>query len=163
MSQGEGGGRPEVWTKDKKKEAIDKILAAIATSTDSVTTICGEDETLPSFTTFFKWKREDEKLAQDYARAKEEQAELIFEDMLDIADDGSNDYMDKKMPNGDVIEVLNAEHIQRSRLRIDARKWVLGKLRPKKYGDFTRNELSGPDGGPLEIKSIADLLSNAHD
>lgn len=165
MSQGQGGGRPEVWTPEKKQEAIDKILARIATSRDSIATIVEEDESLPSETTFFKWKREDEKLAQDYAHAKDEQADLIFSEMLDIADDGRNDWM--KIKRGDeVVEVENKEAIGRSRVRLDTRKWVLGKLRPKQFGDLVRQEITGKDGQDLFEKAtdadldkrIADLL-----
>lgn len=146
-------GRPEVWTPEKRQEAIDKILGRIATSRDSIATITENDEELPSETTFFKWKREDEKLAQDYTRAKEDQADLIGEEMLDISDDSTNDYMERKNQDGETVGVqLNAEHVQRSKLRIETRKWLMGKLRPKKYGEFTRNEISGPEGKALQIQ-----------
>ncbi len=142
-------GRPEVWTPEKRQEAIDKILGRIATSRDSIATITEGDESLPSETTFFKWKREDEKLAQDYARAKEDQADLIAEEMLDIADDSRNDWMKKKVGD-ELVDVPNPELINRSRLRIDTRKWVMGKLRPKKYGE--RLALAGDEAAPLSIQ-----------
>ena len=54
----------------------------------------------------------------------------------DIADDGSNDYMEKLDKDGEVIGYsINGENIQRSRLRVDSRKWLASKLLPKKYGD----------------------------
>jgi hypothetical protein len=151
VSQGQGGGRPEVWTPEKRQEAIDSILARIATSRDSIATICEGDETLPSETTFFKWKREDEKLSQDYAHAKDAQADLIFAEMLDIADDGRNDWMTVKRGE-ETVEVENKEAIGRSRVRLDTRKWVLGKLRPKQFGDLIKQEITGKDGGAVEIK-----------
>jgi hypothetical protein len=144
-------GRPVVWTPEARQEAIDKILARIATSRDSIATITEGDESLPSETTFFKWKREDAVLAQDYAHAKEDQADLIAEEMLDIADDSRNDWMKKKQGD-EVIDVPNPEVINRSRLRIDTRKWVMGKLRPKKYGELLRQEITGKDGGAVQIQ-----------
>ena len=66
--------------------------------------------------------------------------------MLEISDDGSRDYTATE--DGD--EIPNHEHIQRSRLRVDSRKWLASKLAPKKYGDRLAAELSGPDGGPIQ-------------
>jgi hypothetical protein len=61
----------------------------------------------------------------------------LADEIIDIADDGSNDWMERELESGKTIEVLNAEHVARSRLRVDARKWVAAKLKPKKYGDKT--------------------------
>jgi hypothetical protein len=69
-----------------------------------------------------------------YARAKEEQADFMIEEMIDIADDGSNDLM--TITKGDIeYEQENKEVTNRSKLRIDTRKWIASKLKPKKYGD----------------------------
>ena len=46
----------------------------------------------------------------------------------------------------------NGEHISRSRLRIDARKWMAGKLRPKKYGE--RHIVAGDDESPLTVQVV---------
>ena len=89
--------------------------------------------------TFFVWLRDNEVLSKQYARATTERAELMFEDMFDIADDGSNDWMEKKNENGDIVGwSINGEHIQWSRVRIDTRKWALSKMMPKKYGDMIK-------------------------
>ena len=66
--------------------------------------------------------------------------------MLDIADDSTNDYMMKQGEDGSEYEALNAEHIQRSRLRIETRKWLSSKLKPKKYGDKIQQEITAPEG-----------------
>lgn len=66
-----------------------------------------------------------------YARAREAQAETLAEDLLSIADDASRDtYTD-----ADGNTKTDQEVVARSRLRIDARKWLAGKMAPKKYGD----------------------------
>ena len=93
---------------------------------------------MPSRYTFFEWLKDDDGKANQYARACEVRAESIFEDILEIADNSSNDtiYTDKG-------EIPNSEWMQRSRLRVDARKWMLGKMNPKKYGEKIQQEHSG--------------------
>lgn len=81
--------------------------------------------------TFTKWCDNDERMAKRYARATEKRAEAIFEDILNIADENLKDtYIDS-----DGIERTDHDVIQRARLRVDARKWVLAKMHPTKYGD----------------------------
>lgn len=81
--------------------------------------------------TFTKWLDNNEQMAKRYARATEKRAEAIFEDILNIADENLKDtYID-----ADGIERTDHDVIQRARLRVDARKWVLAKMHPTKYGD----------------------------
>ncbi len=123
-------GRPESYS----QSIADRICEQIATTQRSLRTIC-TDENMPSVQTVLKWLREDKNgfLAQ-YTRAKEEQADLLVEDMLDIADDGTNDYM--TIEKGDkTYNVEDKEVTNRSKLRVETRKWIASKLKPKKYGD----------------------------
>jgi len=85
---------------------------------------------MPGRTVFFDWLNDSEDKANQYARACEKRADAIFEEILDIADETSNDTIIT-----DKGEIPNSEWMQRSRLRVDARKWMLGKMNPKKYGD----------------------------
>lgn len=127
-----GSGRPEIFT----QEAADEICEQIATTTRSLRTIC-EDEFLPSVGTVLKWLRTNETFLAQYTRAKQEQADMMAEEMLDIADDGSNDFM--TIVKGDSsYEIENKEWTSRSKLRIETRKWLASKLKPKKYGDNTK-------------------------
>jgi len=93
-----------------------------------------KDENMPSSQTFYIWINDDESKSKQYARATEIRADLIFDEMIEIADDGTNDFT-KKLLSEIEVEMLNSEHLQRSRLRIDTRKWILSKMNPKKYGD----------------------------
>jgi hypothetical protein len=113
------------------KQAIDKVLSLVAQGY-SVAKATKEDGTC-SEATFYNWLNDDEdgKKLERYTRAREDRAEHHFEEMLEIADDGSNDFMTRE----DGREVVDQEHIQRSRLRIETRKWMLGKMSPSKYGD----------------------------
>lgn len=77
------------------------------------------------------WVVDDrEGFAAQYTRAREIGYHMMADELLGIADDGTNDYT--KTDDG---ERLNAEHVQRSRLRLDTRKWLLSKALPKIYGD----------------------------
>ena len=74
-----------------------------------------------------------------------------FEDELnEIADDGRNDWMTVTRRDGSEIEVANNEVLQRSRLRVDTRKWIMSKILPKRYGD--KLAVGGADDlGPVQL------------
>lgn len=107
---------------------------------------------MPSPSLVVTWVKEDPAYAEQYARAKEVQAHLMAEEILEIADDGTND---KKMvgKEGQEYEVTDQEVIGRSRLRVDSRKWLLSKMLPKVYGD--KLDLTASEG--LLIKVINDI------
>ena len=114
------------------QEVFDKICLRIANG-ESLRKICKDDD-MPNLTTVWKWLNNNPELDKQYMRAREEQAETLVDEMIDIADYKKDDtYLDE---NGK--EVINQEVIARSRLRVDARKWVASKLKPKKFGDFTK-------------------------
>lgn len=122
-----------------KAKVMAILCQGIASSSASIVTILAaghEGDTLPEYWTIKKWLASDDELATQYARAKEDQAEHMAEEMLDIADNAKNDWMERldKDEQG-VGWQLNGDHVQRSRLRIEARKWLMGKLKPKKYGE----------------------------
>lgn len=90
--------------------------------------------------TFYEWIDNDEEKSKQYARACELRADALLDEMINIVDDISNDWEDiiVEGDNGDMIvqdKKVNYENIQRSRLRYDARKWLVSKLHPKKYGE----------------------------
>lgn len=138
------------------------VCAKIATCTLSIASIlqAGHDgNTLPGYLTFMTWLQDDEALANQYASAKAAQAEYMAEEMLEIADDGRNDYMQKFGKDGTAEGwAVNGENSNRSRLRVETRKWLLGKLKPKKYGE--KLQVGGdPDGVPIQTVSHIDLAS----
>ena len=127
------------YSEEEKKVAKDIIIERISHG-DSLKRIMDSDNRVPKRMTVYAWlnpenKEYDKEFSDNYARARQEREDAIFDDMLDIADDGSNDFMKKQISEGLEIEVLNSEHIQRSRLRVDTRKWLMAKMKPKKYGD----------------------------
>lgn len=122
---------------DNDKIEIFNFICKEIESGKSLREVLRDNDNMPSTQTLYKWIDSDSEKSKQYARACELRADIIFDEMLEIADDGRNDYMTKEIGDGIEVQVLNSEHIQRSRLRIDARKWILSKMVPKKYGDKT--------------------------
>jgi len=135
------------------QEVFDRICERIAGG-ESLRSIC-QDEDMPATSTVCKWLAEHDGFSEQYARAREAQADAIFDEILDIADDGRNDWMER---NGEESAgwAANGEHIQRSRLRIDSRKWMAGKLKPKKYGEKLEHEHSATGEFATFLASIAE-------
>jgi hypothetical protein len=135
------------------QEIADKLCEELATSSKSLRTICNQ-EGMPTVKTILNWLTLGEKaekkddpfslFLRQYARAREMQADFLAEEILEIADDGSNDLM--TITKGDAsYEAENKEVTNRSKLRVDARKWIASKLKPKKYGDRLDMDLNIPD------------------
>lgn len=153
-------GRPEIYT----PELADRLCEEISTSSKSLKTICAMDG-MPSVRTVLRWLREDKGgeenktkgFCAQYARAKEEQADYLTEEMIDIADNGSNDFM--TITKGDIsYEVENKEWTSRSKLRVETRKWAASKLKPKKYGDKLDLGMRGKDGELMDLPPALNII-----
>jgi hypothetical protein len=103
-----------------------------------------------------RWLAADEVFREQYARAREVLIEHWAEDIIEISDDGSRDFVEAQEGEETVTRV-DHENIQRSKLRVDSRKWLLSKLAAKKYGDKISTEISGPDGGPVQIQPVVNV------
>lgn len=113
------------------QEIADKICLQLSTSCKGLAKIC-EDNSMPTVRTVYNWLRNPEYVdfLHLYTRAREEQAHFMAEEIIDIADDVSKDNL-----TTEVGEIENREWVNRSKIRIEARKWLASKLLPKKYGD----------------------------
>lgn len=120
------GSHAYAWT----SEIEDEIFSRIAKG-EAIRNICNDDW-LPTLPTFYKRLRSDDSFIQRYAHAREVQADMIFEEILGIADEATG------------------ETVQQARLRIDARKWIAGKLRPKVYGD--KVTVAGDPESPVQVE-----------
>jgi hypothetical protein len=130
-------------------EIVERICAEIAVG-KSMREICRAAD-MPDMRTVFRWPAHSE-FQQLYARARDAQADYLAEEILEIADDGKNDWVERQ----DGSAAVNNEAVQRSRLRVDARKWLMSKLMPKKYGE--KLEL----GGDLKVTlGLAERLEAA--
>ena len=121
------GGRPTLYN----EKLANKIYIAISTSSKGITRLCKEDKSLPDQDTVYKWIADKPEFLEIYLKAKRNQMNYLCEQMLDIADDTEHDY--KKNREGNIV--ANNELVNRSRLKIDTRKWLMAKLMPKVYGD----------------------------
>ena len=121
------------------EEKFDIILSNIRKGSSLRTAL--NEFGMPNADTFYKWIESDTTKAERYARACEDRADIIFDEIIQIADDSSGDIK----VNDKGQEMMDSEFVQRSRLRVDARKWIVSKLNPKKYGDRMEvdNKLSG--------------------
>lgn len=128
-------GRPTKYSEDLAITICERLIDG-----RSLRSVC-RDEDMPAASTVFRWLSEKESFREQYARAKQEAADAMAEELLDIADDGTNDWMERLDKDGKSIGwQLNGEHVQRSKLRADTRKWLMAKMKPKKYGDFKQIE-----------------------
>lgn len=130
-------GRPSVMT----PEVMDSIVLRISEG-ESLRSVC-RDPDIPSKTTVLRTVDKDSQFADRYARARESLYAGWAEECLDIADDGTTDYVTKTGRNGHEYEAVDQEHIQRSRLRVDTRRWLLSKLLPSQYGDKVEHKHGG--------------------
>jgi hypothetical protein len=138
-------------------QEIADIICARLVEGESLRSVCLAEE-MPDKSTVFRWLRTRNEFCDQYARAREESVVAMTEEMLDIADDGTNDWMEQRDKEGAVIGWReNGEAFQRSRLRIDTRKWLASKLQPKKYGDKVSTELTGPNGGPIQVQPVINV------
>lgn len=132
-------GRPP---KSNQKEIKDAICHLISTTTYGLRKITEllhkEIDNAPDLSTIMWWLVKDKAFSEQYAQAKESQCDLFAEELIDIADDSSLDmaFTEEGKP------YVNKEHINRSRLRVDTRKWLLSKLKAKKYGDYVRSDIN---------------------
>lgn len=141
-------GRPPSYTQEK----ADAVCLRMSEG-ESLRSIC-RDPAMPGMTTVWQWVRDNPTFAKQYALAREAQADALAEDLLEIADDSRNDWM---VRDGKVE--LNSEHINRSRLRIDTRKWLASKILPKRYGE--RMALAGDPEAPLYVAEVPAVAATA--
>lgn len=103
---------------------------------------------MPSKRAVMYWREKNTEFAAMYREAQIQRAEGYIEEIIDIADDSSSDYTEDKEGNRRV----DTEHINRSRLKVDTRKWIAAKMMPRMYGDKVDVTHANPDGSPLAIE-----------
>jgi hypothetical protein len=129
-------GRPRTLPRE---EIMARICEIISTSNKSLPNtliqLNQEFKIEVASRTVWGWIDSTPEIARDYARAKQAQSEYLVDEMLDIADDIARDETEICDASGNVTRKMNNEYVQRSRLRLDTRKWIAAKLKPKKYGE----------------------------
>lgn len=106
----------------------------------------GRQDGKPSRRLIDKWRKDDEDFRARIARARDDGFDALAEECLEIADDASNDWMERQDDDGNAIGWrVNGDHVTRSRLRIETRLKLLAKWDPKRYGDHVGQ---GPGDDP---------------
>ena len=131
-----------VRRKPEEKQALSKaILDGMALEGLSCFKAC-EAVGVP-IGTFIGWTVEDAALAESYTRARETLIERMAAETLAIAD----------APVGSTEHgTTDSGAVQKQRLQVDTRKWLLSKLAPKKYGD--KVTLAGDEENPLRVQKV---------
>lgn len=124
-------GRPSTYTEEMGNRICDKLTEGI-----SLRKLCASDK-YPAASTVFVWLDRNPSFAERYARAREAATEDMLEEIFEIADNPALDVQDK-------------------RVRIDTRKWAMGKLKPKRYGEKQTLDVGNKEGETLKIESNAE-------
>ena len=127
-------GRPSTYTEEMGNLICDKLTEGI-----SLRKLCMQDG-FPAASTVYVWLDRFPEFAEKYARAREAATEDMLEDILEIADRDGLDPQEK-------------------RVRIDTRKWVMGRLKPKKYGDKQTVDVGNKEGETLRVDSNVDTVA----
>lgn len=139
------GRPPTAYTQERASEILRRLAAG-----ESLRSIC-KDTHLPNRETVNDWVINDTNgFASHYARARELGFDEVAEESVEISDDGRNDWIENNDPDNPGYR-LNGENVQRSRLRVDTRKWYLAKLSAR-YADRQNIDINGS----LELKQMSD-------
>ena len=123
-------------------------------------------EGMPTAATIMSWLADGSKpeFLEQYARAREAQADKMAEDILTIADEECTTVRADKHGTkdddgaGNTAVVFDATAVARNKLRVDARRWLASKMAPKKYGDKVQAELTGAGGGAIQVASTVTFV-----
>lgn len=123
-------GMPTKYNDDVARKICERLADG-----ESLRVICMDDD-MPSDRSVRTWALDpNHPFSAQYAAARIIQAYRWADEILEISDDGRNDWMEREQKGGDTALAPNLEHITRSRLRVDSRKWLLSKMLPKEFGD----------------------------
>lgn len=138
-------GRPTIRNEDQINDILDRLTAG-----EPLAAIL-RDEGMPKPSTWYDWCGADEALSGRVARAREHGAASIATDCLIIADDAEGDY--RMGPQGPIVDT---DHIQRAKLRIETRLKLLRCWDPKNYGDKLEVDSKGTMAVAVTIQRLSD-------
>ena len=139
------GGRPSVFSQD----IADKICERLSHG-ESLRSIIKDDD-MPAQSTVYDWLQKNKAFSEQYARAREEQADSLADEIIAIADE-KPEVIEVRDKEGNIIDhKLDSAFLAWQKNRIDARKWTAMKLKPKKYGDKLVH--AGDDDNPVVVEN----------
>jgi len=124
-------GRPSKYS----EKIAEKICEEIATSSNGLHKIAKRQGV--TIRSVMRWLEEHEAFRHNYIRAREIQGDLMASKVIEAAEKCRNGKKTKvsETKDGTFIETTIGDMVERSRLQVDAYKWLASKLAPKKYGD----------------------------
>lgn len=147
-------GRPT----DYNEEIANEICEAVATSSLGLTKLCELNPHFPARDTIYRWRWRYPNFSDQFNEAKKNQAEIMADELIEISDDSVNDYMETIDENQKIGYKLKGENVQRSKLRVETRKWIASKLLPKAYGTNMQEQVN--ESVTLVEKMIKDAIRN---
>lgn len=127
------------WTESEKAKALSTVFEQMHNGI-VMYKACKAIDVAPG--NFMRWVEESDDLKEKYARARDSLVEKVADDMLEIAD----------CPVGSTDSgATDSGAVNKQRLQVDTRKWLLSKIAPRKYGDAVKHEITGEGGGPLKV------------
>jgi hypothetical protein len=136
-------------------EVAAKICEAVATTPRGLDFLCATRKGFPGISSVMRWLVQYPEFRQAYTVAKEQQADLLAYEGLEIADDSSGDSRQIERRDGTVEVIEDREFTSRSKLRCEQRRWMAGKLAPHKYGE--RLDLNATLGAISHEDALAQL------
>lgn len=130
------GGRPTIFN----QSLADVILSEIA-SGETLSEVCRRPG-MPSRQSVLRWRRKNQQFGADYLRAREDQTECWGDDIVAISDDNTFDTIESVDKQGNSIQVANHANVQRDRLRIDTRRFIMSTLNAR-YAPKQQHEHGG--------------------
>lgn len=131
-------GRKTEYNEETATEICTRISCG-----ESLRQIC-KDPHMPSQSAIYYWLFQNKQFAEKYAQARDEQADTLADEIHAISDEEPREVVDDKG-----IARVDSGWVTWQKNRVDARKWVASKLKPKKYGD--RTTVAGDAENPLAV------------
>lgn len=148
----EPAARPRYYSREVSNALLDRMAAG-----ESATQIC-RDYAMPTWTTLKRWERDNDDFARRYEIARKQCCEYRTDEIADIADNATNDYVERLTAKGKVYRVFDREHFERSKLRVHARQWEASKVLRHVYGERAEVDVRTPDGINVKVEERNALI-----
>jgi len=125
-------GRPSTYSPELAAVICEKL-----TSGESLNKICKSPD-MPALSTVYLWLQKHSEFSENYDKARDNQADTLADEILHISDSVPT----IRTKEGQEQEADSLTAVKRAALKIDSRKWVASKLKPKKYGDNRQMQIS---------------------
>lgn len=132
-------GRPSDYTPELAAAICEEIASG-----RSLRSIC-DDAGMPAPKTVYAWIAKYEDFSNQYAKAQSDRTNWWAEQIVEISDDSSGDFIE--LSEGKIAP--NSVSVARDKLKVDTRKWLMSKMAPKKYGE--KVALTDAEGGPVQF------------